>query len=451
MSGNGSNNKSGDFNSKVKAFVNSLNEEQKRALYKKLASMPESERNKYLSWLIRTKEQKDAQKNSQKNVRKNTGNVEKNTQKNVQNNAQKNVQTKSGQSSQKNSGRPETKSAPAAQRKSQVKGAEAPTNQQKAHVKNVTANITEDTGISDKNTAPEKSTGVKGLVAGVVAAFLVLLVIFGIVYGWFGKIADKFKVDNTDTSAEVSVTAEPTVAATEAPVVTETVPTPTPTPEPTPEPQITPVREDAPDLTGLVIVIDPGHQQTTSTETEPVASWLSTEKSNCTCGCVGIVSNVPEYELTLSISLQLKDYLEQLGATVILTRTENDVDISNSERALIAVENEADIFIRIHADASNDSSFSGVNVYVPDSGNYTGVSVGQGDNLGNLVAEELGTAFNGTRQTYLYTGLNYANTIPSFQICLGYLSNSDDDALLNDPQMQYNICAGIAVFCGSFM
>ena len=225
----------------------------------------------------------------------------------------------------------------------------------------------------------------------------------------------------------------------------ETTPTETPTPTPVP------LLSDAPDLTGLVVVIDPGHQAISNYEREPVASWLSIDKPSCTSGATGVVTGIHEYEITLQTGLMLRDYLVQCGATVVMTRTENDANVPNSARAQVAVDNGADVFIRLHADASNDSATSGVRVYVPDSGEYSSSVVAWADTLGELIQTSSGMQFVGTRATYDYTGLNYANSVPSFQICMGYLSNSDDEALLVTEAYQYEVVTAIAQFCTTFV
>jgi N-acetylmuramoyl-L-alanine amidase len=225
----------------------------------------------------------------------------------------------------------------------------------------------------------------------------------------------------------------------------ETTPTETPTPTPVP------LLSDAPDLTGLVVVIDPGHQAISNYEREPVASWLSIDKPSCTSGATGVVTGIHEYEITLQTGLMLRDYLVQCGATVVMTRTENDANVPNSARAQVAVDNGADVFIRLHADAANDSATSGVRVYVPDSGEYSSSVVAWADTLGELIQTSSGMQFVGTRATYDYTGLNYANSVPSFQICMGYLSNSDDEALLVTEAYQYEVVTAIAQFCTTFV
>ncbi len=286
----------------------------------------------------------------------------------------------------------------------------------------------------------------------IIAVILILFVFTGICLGIKILFDDKFDkiVEEAELKAQTSVASQSTetltsdvTTATETTTVTEeTTPTPSPTPTPIP------VAAESPDLTGLTIVIDPGHQAERSATDEAVASWLSTVKPGATPGSVGVTSGIHEYELTLNVSLKLKSYLEQCGATVILTRETNDVDITNQERAKIATDNNANIFLRIHADAANDGKSTGVRVFVPDSGNYTGSNASWGDSLGQKVSEALGMEFIGTKATSLYTGLNYANTVPSFQISLGLLSNSDDEAKLLDENNQVKICEAISVFAG---
>ena len=218
----------------------------------------------------------------------------------------------------------------------------------------------------------------------------------------------------------------------------------------TPAPTSTPIviKEDAPDLTGLVIVIDPGHQAETDETEETLFPGATVGKPRCTSGAVGVDINTKEYEVTLEIALATKAYLEACGASVILTRETNDVNLSNQERADIAVAASPDIFIRIHADSVSDSEVSGVIAYVPDSGNYIETDKKLADSLGTLVAEAQGIEYLGCFSTNAYTGLNYSTSVKSVQLVVGFLSNSEDEARLNDDSNTYEIAAAIAEFCG---
>jgi N-acetylmuramoyl-L-alanine amidase len=82
----------------------------------------------------------------------------------------------------------------------------------------------------------------------------------------------------------------------------------------------------------LVIVIDPGH-------------------GGVDAGAHGRTSNVAEKEVTLDLSLRLKEQLEKTGRyRVVMTRTD-DTFVALDERAEIATKNNAAMLISIHADA----------------------------------------------------------------------------------------------------
>ena len=252
-------------------------------------------------------------------------------------------------------------------------------------------------------------------------------------------------VATTESTAEPTATPTPTPVPTEAPEETTTeAPAPTEIPTPTP----IELKSNAPNLKGIKVVIDPGHQMTTDYKKEPYKKGATTGKFKATSGATGVVTGQKEYELTLETALMLKEYLEKCGATVILTRTENDVNISNKQRANIAVKNKPTLFIRLHADHLSNKSVKGVRVYIPKSGKLN--KTANGNKLGKLVAKAAGTTFRGTKATNQYTGLNYASSIRSYQIVLGYLSNEEDDKRLADPNNRYEMCAAIATFCSTF-
>lgn len=279
---------------------------------------------------------------------------------------------------------------------------------------------------------------------------LIALVIIGLCY--FVYLFNKSSMDKKFNQmfgmpAEETLASTPDSLGIEGSEPVRQFPTDTPTPiPPSPTPKPVTLKEDHPDLKGKVIVIDPGHQAVADTELENAIKGSSAEKDKATTGAVGVDSGAKEYEVTLTYAQVLKEYLEGCGAKVILTRDSNEANISNIERAKIATDNNATCFIRLHADSAPDSEISGVKVYVPSSGKNSKSAVKDGNKLAELVAKEIGSTSLGTVQSNMYTGLNYADSVKSYQLVIGYLSNSKDDAIITDSETPYKVAVAVSEF-----
>ncbi len=199
----------------------------------------------------------------------------------------------------------------------------------------------------------------------------------------------------------------------------------------------------------ILISIDPGHQseRVDMSATEPNAPGSSVMKMKATGGTMGRFTGVPEYQLNLDISLQLRDRLEEEGYNVIMTREDNDTAISNMERAQMANEAGADISIRIHANGSEDSGVSGALSMVGSASNpYVGSLYQDSYALAKSVLEEYckSTGMNnqGVVETDTMTGINWSQ-IPVMILEMGYMTNQTDDNNMQDPEYQKNMVDGI--------
>ena len=196
-----------------------------------------------------------------------------------------------------------------------------------------------------------------------------------------------------------------------------------------------------------VIVIDAGHQQNNDSSTEPIGPGSNESKPRVSAGTRGTISGVPEYELNLTLALRLQDALETKGYTVVMCRTQNDVHISNSERAQIANSVGADIFIRIHANGSSDSSANGAMTICQTNENpYNSELYEESKLLSEIILDELVSSTGCSREyvweTDTMSGINWSQ-VPTTIVEVGYMTNPDEEALLLSDSYQQLIVAGL--------
>ncbi|MFB6366583.1 N-acetylmuramoyl-L-alanine amidase CwlD [Paenibacillus elgii] len=160
-----------------------------------------------------------------------------------------------------------------------------------------------------------------------------------------------------------------------------------------------------------------------------------------------------EKDVNLAIALHLRDYLQQSGALVVMTR-EDDRDLASPEtkgyskrktedllkRAEFVTKQKSNLFISIHLNSIPSPRWSGAQTFFYP--NHADNST-----LAALIQEEIKRNLKNTdrvaKQADKEIYLLKAMTIPSALVEVGFLSNPGEAQLLRDPSYQKKIATSI--------
>ncbi|MBB3114322.1 N-acetylmuramoyl-L-alanine amidase [Paenibacillus phyllosphaerae] len=160
-----------------------------------------------------------------------------------------------------------------------------------------------------------------------------------------------------------------------------------------------------------------------------------------------------EKDLNLAIALQLRDYLQQAGAIVVMTR-EGDYDLAQEgtskisrrktedliARAKFVKDHQADLFITIHMNSIPSPRWSGAQTFF-----YP--SLPENEALAGLIQDEIRRNLENTQRVaakkndvYL---LKAMDSIPTALVEVGFLSHPGEASMLVDAEYQKKVAASI--------
>ncbi|TCS94141.1 N-acetylmuramoyl-L-alanine amidase CwlD [Hazenella coriacea] len=185
-------------------------------------------------------------------------------------------------------------------------------------------------------------------------------------------------------------------------------------------------------MTGKMIIIDPGH-------------------GGFDGGAVSATGLV-EKEVTLKIALFLRDYLQEAGALVVMTR-ETDTDLSQTstkkishrkaedlmQRVKLIEDQNADVFISIHLNAIPSPRWSGAQTFYHPKRE-------ENKKLATLIQSQLIHHLGNTNRLAKQKGDVYilkASPVPTALVEVGFLSNPQEASLLGTEDYQKKLAASI--------
>ena len=165
----------------------------------------------------------------------------------------------------------------------------------------------------------------------------------------------------------------------------------------------------------VLVIVDPGH-------------------GGSDVGAVG-VGGLREKDVVSPISYEVAQILEQNGVQAVLTR-QDDRTVELEPRTQLANRLNATLFVSIHANAAYRAGASGIETYYYQSG-YRLAQYIQNSVLANLQMPN-----RGVKQARFYVLRN--SSMPAVLVETGFLTNSNDAAILANPAQRSRMAQAIA-------
>jgi N-acetylmuramoyl-L-alanine amidase len=197
-----------------------------------------------------------------------------------------------------------------------------------------------------------------------------------------------------------------------------------------------------------VVVVDPGHDRLANLRTEPIGPGSATRKILDGGGTQGVVTGTREADLTLSVSLRLRDLLRRAGVRVVMTRSRTAGEsMGNVARARIANGAHAGLFLRVHADGSASGDARGTHTLTPAlHAGWTDDVYRSSHRAARLVQAELVRALGfpdrGIQERSDYTGFNWAD-VPVILVELCFMTNPSEDRAHAQPTVRERASVGL--------
>jgi len=130
-----------------------------------------------------------------------------------------------------------------------------------------------------------------------------------------------------------------------------------------------------------------------------------------------------------------------------MTRTTAKVDISNAERAAVANEAKADLFVRVHADGDTDAAVHGLSILYPAGNEWVKPIASKSKTAATTIHEAALAATKASDRGVVersdLSGFNWC-TVPTVLLECGFLSNAEEDRLLATSAYRAKLADGIA-------